>query len=61
MTGQSKELSMDLPDPADANYPAGAKIWLVPSGAYNSGSHSVTSWGSGKYLFEMNLITYDDL
>ena len=61
VTGQSKELSMDLPAPADANYPAGAKIWLVPSSAYNSGSHSVTSWGSGKYLFEMNLITYDNL
>jgi len=61
VTGQSKELSMDLPGPADANYPAGAKIWLVPSSAYNPGTQSVTSWGAGKYLFEMNLITYDDL
>lgn len=61
VTGLSTELNMDLPNSADANYPAGAKIWLVPSSAYDSGSHSVISWGSGKYLFEMSLIKYDDI
>jgi predicted ribosomally synthesized peptide with SipW-like signal peptide len=55
------DLGMDLPDPADANSPGGAKIWLIPSSAYNSGSLSVTTWPfADDWLFESNLITYDD-
>ena len=54
------DLAMDLPSSGDANYPAGAKIWLVPSTRYNSGTNSIIGWNPTEYLFEMNLITYDD-
>jgi len=38
----------------------GAKIWLVPSDNYDSGAKIVT-WGNpGSYLYETDLITYDD-
>jgi len=53
-------LDMDLPSSGDANYPAGAKIWLVPSNRYNSGTNSIIGWNPTEYLFEMNLITYED-
>ena len=56
----SVELNMDLPDPADANYPSGAKIWLVLSDDYNVGMAKLTAWNPGEYLFENNLITYYD-
>ena len=56
----SVDLNMDLPDPADANYPGGAKIWLVPSTDYDSSTNMV-SWNPTAFLFEMNLITYDDI
>ena len=52
----SVDLGMDLPDPADAN--AGAKIWLVPSVDYD-GSKMI-GWDPTEYLFEYDLITYDD-
>ena len=51
---------MDLPDPADANHPVGAKIWLVTSSDYNSSTQSMTGWNPDDYLFEMNLAQYDD-
>ena len=54
------ELNMDLPDPADANYPTGAKIWLVPASDYNEGTRSMTAFNPSKYLFDMELITYQD-
>lgn len=56
----SPDLGMDLPDPADANYPGGAKIWLVPSSDYDEGTKSLTGWHPDQYLFEYNLIKYDD-
>lgn len=56
----SVELGIDLPDPADANYLTGAKIWLVPSSDYNAGTKAMTAWNTANYLFEMNFITYDD-
>ncbi|OGD68888.1 hypothetical protein A2996_00680 [Candidatus Campbellbacteria bacterium RIFCSPLOWO2_01_FULL_34_15] len=54
-------LGMNLPDSADANYPGGAKIWVIKSSEYNSGTNSVTTWPVGiESLFESNLITYID-
>ena len=54
------ELGMDLPTYPDTNFP-GAKIWLVPSTRYNSGTNSIIGWNPAEYLFEMNLIQYDNL
>lgn len=55
------DLGMDLPDSADDNYGSGAKIWLVPSTVYNSGTLSITTWPfDTTWLFESNLINYDD-
>lgn len=55
------DLGMDLPDPADANYPDGAKLWLVPSSDYDATNYKLNAWNPSDYLFEYNLITYDDL
>lgn len=49
-----------LPDPADDNYPDGAKIWLVLSSHYNSTECEMTGWAPTQYLFEHNLINYYD-
>jgi hypothetical protein len=54
----STDLDMDLPDPNDANYPDGAKIWLVLSDDYDG--TKITAWNPAEYLFEYELITYDD-
>jgi len=55
------DLGMDLPAPGDANGPTGAKIWLIPSSAYDTGTKSVTVWPfATDWLFESNLITYND-
>ncbi len=51
------DLGIDLPDPADANYPGGAKIWLVPSSDW---PFPGGGWNPENYLFETNLIQYDD-
>jgi hypothetical protein len=66
----SIELNMDLPHPADDNaYPetttygdgsTGAKIWLVPSSYYDATNHKMEGYDGTKFLFEMNLIDYDD-
>jgi len=70
----SKNLAMNLPHSSDWNGSAeanyceednynlcrGAKIWLVPSSDY-SVSEKKVSWGSPEdYLFETDLIAYDD-
>jgi len=49
---------MNLPDVNDANYPDGAKLWLVPSTDYDSDTNSMTAWNPEDYLFECNLIRY---
>jgi len=54
------DLNMDLPHPDDANYSTGAKIWLVLSSDYDSANNKLTAWNQTEYLFEYNLITYDD-
>lgn len=58
VVGDTNNLGIDLPDPADANYPEGAKIWLVPSSDYSGGQ--MTAWNPTKYLFEYNLVKYED-
>jgi len=52
------DLGMNLPDVNDANYPDGAKLWLVPSADYDSNTNSLTAWNPENYLFERKLITY---
>lgn len=54
----SIDLGTDLPIAADANYPGGAKIWLVLSND-NDGT-KMTAWNPDNYLFEFSLIKYDD-
>jgi hypothetical protein len=56
----SVDLGMDLPDCDDDNYPSGAKIWLVPSSDYDAGNTKMIGWHPSNYLFEYDLITYDD-
>ena len=74
-TTGSKNLAMNLPHAndwngtADANYCIdpdnydlcrGAKIWLVPLSSYDSGNKKLIGWNPTTYLFETDLITYDD-
>ncbi len=72
----SIDLGMDLPHPDDANgditncdysgppdyyeHATGAKIWLVPSELYNATAKEVTTWSPDRFLFETDLITYND-
>jgi len=69
----SIDLGWDLPHPDDANgyyydytqapdyydNGTGAKIWLVPSTDYN-GVDKVTTWSPDDFLFETDLIWYED-
>lgn len=54
------DLAMDLPQSTDANYPVGAKIQLVLTDDYDSANSKLTAWHPSEYLFEMNLVSYDD-
>lgn len=54
----SIDLGTDLPISTDANYPDGAKIWLVPSS--DNDGNQMTAWNPDNYLFELFLIKYDD-
>jgi len=56
----SVDLNMDLPHPSDANYPGGAKVWLVPSNRYDAATKSIIGWNPAEYLFETRTIQYDD-
>jgi len=76
VSGQgSIELNKDLPCAPDANefqydysdgsqpgpvYPTahGAKLWLVPASDYTASA--LTAWNPSTYLFETDLINYDD-
>jgi hypothetical protein len=55
----------DLPKEDDANYSDGAKIWLVLTGDVQCPSEAVsgsmTGWNPTEYLFESDLVTFDDL
>ncbi|OGD66699.1 hypothetical protein A2442_00230 [Candidatus Campbellbacteria bacterium RIFOXYC2_FULL_35_25] len=58
-TSGDVELGTDLPNTADANYPGGAKIWVIKTSEYTP--NSVNTWPVGvESLFENNLIIYDD-
>jgi hypothetical protein len=54
----SCETNMDLPNCEDTNN--GAKIWLVLSEDVGDGDDWEGSWNFAEYLFEENLITFDD-
>jgi hypothetical protein len=70
----SVNLNLDLPDLADANaslfdyslppdnykHVHGAKLWLVPADCYDAAAFKVTTWAPESFLFESDLITYDD-
>ena len=58
--GGTVALGIDLPDLADANYPNGAKIWLLLSDDYDADRCRMIAWNPSQYLFEYDLITYDD-
>jgi len=47
-----------LPKVDDANYPYGAKIWLVLKNDYDFVNHKLTGWHPADYLFETGLIIY---
>jgi len=49
----------DLPASYDANYPTGAKIWLVVSTDVDCATERMTAWRPSLYLFESMLITFD--
>lgn len=70
----SVDLGIDLPSEPDANidthdysgppdyyaHAHGAKIWLVPSADYDADLFKVTTWDPSAFLFETDLINYDD-
>jgi len=56
----SVELNSDLPIAADQNSPAGAKIWLVLSRDVDCEAQQMIGWNPTEYLFENNLIKYED-
>jgi len=49
----------DLPIGSDGNYPEGAKIWLVLTEDFNCDG-GWSAWNPTEYLFEDDLITFDD-
>ncbi len=60
MSGNT-ELDTMLPSEDDENFADGAKIWLIPSSAYNAGTNSVIVWPpTTQWLFEDELIIYAD-
>jgi len=59
-TSGSVELGMGLPCVPDANYPGGAKIWLVPTADLTGGQLPMSAWHPTKILFECKLITFSD-
>ncbi len=54
----STDLEISIPTEPDANV-LGGKIWLVPSSDYNSVTQSMINWNPTKYLFEYDLINFD--
>jgi len=48
----------DLPIETDTN--SGAKIWLVLSDDVDCDNAKMAGWNGAEYLFEYNLITFDD-
>jgi hypothetical protein len=53
----------DLPATADKNSGTGAKLWLVPAADVDcnpEGGTRMIGWNPTEYLFEYDLITFDD-
>jgi hypothetical protein len=44
----------------DYDHCSGAKIWLVESSAVNCATDTMSGWNPTEYLFETDLIEYDD-
>lgn len=55
----SVDLNMDLPNLTDANYPVGAKVWLVPTASLSGNQLSWTNLS--QFLFDSTLVNYADL
>lgn len=54
----SVELNTNIPNSRDTNYPAGGKIWLIPSSSYDRELNKMTAWDINNppgYLFEENI------
>src|SRR3989344_6130994 len=51
-------LGYDIPHPSDTNSPTGGKIWLVLDADHDG--TKMTAWNPSSYLFEYNLIKYND-
>jgi len=45
-----------IPNPADANYPTGGKLWIVPSTDYNPATNSMIAWNPANYILDTNLV-----
>lgn len=60
--GFNPDINMDIPNPLDDNHPTGGKIWLVPRSHLGNGDNGpeMDSWDMSQYLFETNLIKYND-
>jgi hypothetical protein len=50
----------DMPADGDDNFSCGAKIWLVLSGDVECDNQNMIGWQPEEYLFEYNLIKFDD-
>ena len=59
LTG-NKDLGISLPQPSDANYSLGAKVWLVPCASYDETNHNITTWEPNNFdwLFETGWVKY---
>jgi len=47
-----------LPIPSDANYPCGAKIWLVLTADVDCENQVMTAWNPESYLFQTQLVQF---
>lgn len=56
----NQNLGTDLPNLDDQNYPGGAKLQIVLDADYDNANDKMTGWNPSSYLFELNLINYDD-
>lgn len=50
----------NMPSETDENYPDGAKIWLVLTNDVDTTAQSMIGWNPTEYLFEYDLITFED-
>jgi len=50
----NSDIGISMPEASDANYPTGAKIWLLPCSQYNISTRSVIGWSPSltEWLFD---------